>query len=100
MRAAYQINELELGVLPVFCVPAKRGAVHQLQECFIDLCFGLQNFMLTFRLGVGPDVGDRLVYLCLVNAVLAIPDAKRESDGIRGSESRPLDPDSIAGFPD
>jgi hypothetical protein len=56
--------------------------------------------MLTFRLGVGPDVDDRLVYLCLVNAVLAIPDAKRESDGIRGSESRPFDPDSIAGFPD
>ena len=42
---------------------------------------------------VGPDVGDRLVYLCLVNAVLAIPDAKRESDGTRGSESRPFDPD-------
>jgi hypothetical protein len=36
---------------------------------------------------------DRLVYLCLVNAVLAIPDAKRESDGTRGSESRPFDPD-------
>ena len=49
--------------------------------------------MLTFCLGVGPDVDDRLVYLCLVNAVLAIPDAKRESDGTRGSESRPFDPD-------
>ena len=44
--------------------------------------------MLTFRLGVGPDVDDRLVYLCLVNAVLAIPDAKRGSGGTRGSESR------------
>jgi hypothetical protein len=37
MRAAYQINELALGVLPVFCVPAKRGAVHQLQDCFFRI---------------------------------------------------------------